>query len=259
MAEISPKAVVANPAGLADDVQVGPFSFVGPEATVGPGTVIANNVTVTGRTTIGAGAHLFPGCVVGSAPSGADGADAACRIGAGNVIREHVTVEAGAALGDHNLLMVGCQVAHDAVLAGEGIFANFTRIAHHARIEPFVRTSGSTAIEAYATVGAYAFTTGYAEVRSDVPPYAIVQGVPVRVRGLNVENLRRCGFDAASIEALKHAFRSLFNGSCATPTPEQLTEAEAASDNEYVRHLVGSLRRSAAGADGRALAPTTGT
>jgi len=259
MAEISPKAVVVDAAGLADDVKVGPFSFVGPEVAVGPGTVIANHVTVTARTQIGAGCRLFPGCVVGCAPSGPGAGDAACRIGAGNVIREYVTIEAGATLGDSNLLMVGCHVAHDAVVAGEGIFANFTRIAHHARVEPFVRTSGSTAVEAYATVGAYAFTTGYAEVRSDVPPYAIVQGVPVRVRGLNVENLRRCGFDAASIDALKRAFRLLFNGSRAAPTAEQLTEAEAACENEYVRHLVQSLRRSAAGTGGRALAPTTET
>ena len=86
MADISPKAVVLTPAGLADDVRVGAFSFLGPGVTVGAGTVIHNSVTVTGATAIGAACELFPGCVVGAAAEGVGAAEAgACRIGDRNV------------------------------------------------------------------------------------------------------------------------------------------------------------------------------
>ena len=57
MALISPKAEVLNRTGLADDVQVGPFSYIGPDVTVGGGTVIANNVTAVSRSHNGTGGY----------------------------------------------------------------------------------------------------------------------------------------------------------------------------------------------------------
>ncbi len=258
MPKISSKAVVANPSGLAEDVEVGPFSFLGPEVTVAAGTVIANNVTILGRTSIGAGCKLYPGCVVGSPPEGLAAEDAGvCLIDAGNVIREHVIVEAGGDangagtnVGKANMLMVGCHVGHDAALDSEGIFANFTRISHHCRIEQYVRTGGFTGMAAYATVGAYAFTTGYASIDRDVPPYAKVQGIPFRVRSVNVVRLQRCGFDAGTIAALKKAFRALFDGDAAFPAGEKLDSVQASSGDEHVTYLVESLRRSAASPSG---------
>jgi len=238
MADISPKAVVLNPAGLADDVRVGAFSFIGPGVTVGAGTVIHNSVTVVGATAIGAGCELFPGCVAGHVfvVAGAGG-------------------EGGTVLGDDNLLMVGCHVGHDARIDGEGIFANFTRVEPHGRIEKFVRTSGLTNVVSDATVGAYTFTTGYASVEADVPPYAIVQGLPSTVRSVNVENLRRCGFDEETIRVLKASFRVLFNGRGAGPSPRTLRDVLDGQDNEHVRYLVESLRASLASPTGRRLEP----
>jgi UDP-N-acetylglucosamine acyltransferase len=274
MAAISPKAVVLNPAGLAEDVRVGPFSFLGPDVTVGAGTVIHNNVTVTARTRIGAGCQLFPGCIVGCAPEGSNAADppaGTCTIGDGNIIREHTIIEAGAApapaagapaatreqtgtvLGGNNLLMVGFQIGHDASLEGEGIFANYTRIEHHARIEKFVRTSAFTDIKPHSTVGAYTFTTAYVCVDRDAPPYAIIQGYPFRVRSVNTENLRRCGFQQKTIDALKEAFRMLFNGPVDFPSADRLCSVEQAFDDEHVKYLVDSLRRSSASRAGRYL------
>lgn len=262
---ISPKAIVINPGGLAEDVEVGPFSFIGPDVTVEAGTVIANNVTVTGRTRIGRACRFFPGCIVGCSPTDADETVGACTIGSDNTIREHVIIESGAGkgppkdsargtvLGDNNLLMVGCCVGHDADLAGEGIFANFTRIGCHARIEKYVRTSGFTSITPYATVGAYTFTTGYSGIDRDAPPYAIVQGFPFRVRNINKENLRRCEFDPQTIDILKKVFRIIFNGESAFPDSEQLRLAEQDFDNEHVRELVASLRKSAASPTGKKL------
>ncbi len=262
MVMISPKAIVMNPAGLADDVQVGPFTFIGPDVVVEAGTVIDNNVTVTGKTRIGRSCRLLPGCIVGCSPAGGDQADGICNIGPGNIIREHVIIESGAAdgpgttLGENNFLMVGCCVGSDADLAGEGIFANFTRIGHHARIEKYVRTSGFTSIEPYATVGAYTFTTGYSGIDRDAPPYAIVQGFPFRVRNINKENLRRCGFDTQAIETLKKAFRVIFNGQSDFPNDEQLSRAEQEFDNEHVAELIASLRDSAANPTGKKLQPS---
>ncbi len=266
MPEISPKAAVHNPEALADSVQVGPFSFLGPEVTVEAGTVIASNVTVLGKTHIGPDCRLFPGCVIGSPPEDAPPEQAGpCTLDAGNVIREHVIIEAGAKansagtmLGKNNLLMVGCYVGHDAVLTGQGIFANFTRIKHNCRIEEFVQTGGFTDILAYATVGAYTFTTGYASIDRDAPPYARVQGIPFRVRGVNVTKLQRCGFDADTINTLKRAFRTLFNGQDDCPGADKITAAKSSFKGEHVKRLLDSLRGSAASPTGRQLQSDSG-
>ncbi len=262
-----------NPAGLADDVRVGPFSFIGPEVTVGAGTIVANNVTLTGRTRVGAGCQLFPGCIVGCQPEGLEGGEApagCCTIADLNILREHVIIEAGTqapaaagaaprqggtVLGPRNLIMVGCQIGHDARLEGEGVFANYTRIEHHALVEKFVWTSGFTNVSPYATVGAYTFTTGYACVDRDAPPYTIVQGHPFRVRSINTENLRRRGLDPQVIELLKKAFRMLFDGQAEIPDPQRLASVQRAFDNVQVMHLVESIRRSASSPAGRFLQP----
>ena len=261
MSEISDKAAVANPSALAGDVRVGPFSVIGPEVSIGPGCVVHNNVTILGATRIGANCELFPGCVVGIAPEGDHARAGRCIIESGNVLREHVIVEAGlddeagTYVGPNNLIMVGCQIRHDAHLEGEGIFANFTCVEAHAYIEKYVRTYGFTAVKSYATVGAYALTTGYASVERDVPPYAIVQGLPTQVRSVNSEGLRRCGFDARTIEAIKAAFRMLFDGRGTFPTPEALEATERRFDNEHVRYLIDCLRRSASAPTGRRRQP----
>jgi len=265
MPVISPKAEVARPAGLAEDVTVGAFTFIGPDVTVGAGTKIHNHVTLTGVTSVGTGCEIYPGAVVGCDASAADGGGR-CAIGNDNTIREHVIIEAGESpdspgtrIGNHNLLMVGCQVAHDAEIGDEGLFANFTRIERYACIEEFVRTSGFTFVTEYATVGAYTFTTGYARIEFDAPPYAIVQGLPSRARTANTENLRRCGFDTETINGVKAAFRILFAGDDCFPGEDRLAQVAASSNGDAIVRLIESIRLSAASPSGRRRAPAEAT
>ena len=262
---ISPKAEVAHPAGLAEDVTVGAFTFIEPDVTIGAGTKIHNHVTLTGVTRVGAGCEVYPGAVVGCDAAGAVGGGR-CAIGDENTIREHVIIEAGESpdspgtrIADRNLLMVGCQVAHDADIGNEGLFANFTRIGPYARIEEFVRTSGFTFVTEHATVGAYTFTTGYARIETDAPPYAIMQGLPSRARTVNSENLRRCGFEADAISAIKAAFRILYAGDDLFPGEDRLTQVEASSNGDAIARLVESIRLSAASPTGRRRAPAEAT
>ena len=211
MAVISPLAVVEAGATLADDVRVAPFAYVGADVRAGAGCVIESNASVTGRTDLGARTHVFPLAAVG-APCDAGGAPGRCTIGQNNVIREHVTIYAASGagvteIGDDNLIMVGCRIGPGARLGRQGIFANGTDIGAGARVEDFVRTSGMTAIAPGARVGAYSFVAGFARVEGAVPPYAMLQGDPCRVRGVNTELLKRCGFSEDDIRVLKLAFR----------------------------------------------------
>ncbi|MDY6914265.1 MAG: hypothetical protein SVT52_07415 [Planctomycetota bacterium] len=245
MPDISPLAVVKPGAELAADVCVGPFSYIGPEVRIGAGCIIENNVTITGRTTLGDKNHVFPLTAIGA--SGGNGlGDGECVLGTANTIREHVTIYAGlerpTSIGTDNLVMIHTEIGDGAVIGDHGIFDNCSHIGSSADVGDYVRTSGFAAICPGVTVGAYTFVTGYASVDRDAPPYAIVQGFPIRVRGVNSRNLKRCGFGEDDISRLKQAFRELFNDAENYVDQAALKRLLAEPNvNQCVRRLLESL------------------
>lgn len=213
MPTIDSHSIVESGATLADDVVVGPFCHIGPEVTIEAGTVIDNNVTLTGRTHIGQQCRLFPLTVIGP---GVDCPDGVCTIGNANQIREHVTIYGGSAeqptvIGQDNLIMIASQVGPGATVGDHGIFANSTSIAARAVIEDYVRTSAFSLVDESIRVGAYTFLAGYVHVDHHAPPFAMLQGSPYRVRGVNSHNLKLCGFGEDDIRELKRIFRELYN------------------------------------------------
>ena len=253
MPEISKYAMVDKGASLADDVRVGPFARIGPQVRIEPGCVIENNVTITGRTVLGAKTRVFPMAAIGVGQDGGDGGP--CLIGQATSIREHVVIHGGldgpTRIGSDNLIMIACQVGAGACLGDHGIFANCTRIGAGAVVEDYVGTSGFAVIGPGAGVGAYTFIAGYATVDRYAPPFAIVQGPPFRVRGVNAEKLRRCGFGEDDIRVLKNAFRDLFNDFSDHARPELLEElSPEVADHPHVQRLIEFIRRNASkGAD----------
>ncbi len=255
MAKISPHAFIDEGAQLADDVVVGPFAYIGPKVRIDAGCVIGANATLDGETEIAAETRIFPLAVVGSSKDGQK-SPGRCRIGRASSIREHVTVSAGdkrpTEIGQDNLIMIGSQVGAEAVLGDHGIFANCTNIGARVRVEDYVRTSAFAAVAPGINVGAYTFISGYANVDRDVPPFAIVEGDPVHVRGLNTHNLKRCGFSSGDIAALKSAFRELFTGTAPSVSREALRElVKSETANRYVLQLVESIRNAKNGAGGK--------
>jgi len=244
MPEISPLAIVAKAAKIAGDVRIGPFSYVGDHVEIGAGCIIGNNVTITGKTVLGENNQVFPMAVIGT-PINAAGEPGTCVIGEANTIREHVTVycsrDKETCIGNDNLLMIGCVVGAGATIKNHGIFDNCSHIGPSALIEDYVRMSGFAAVGSGRKVGAYAFVTGYASVDRDAPPYSRVQGSPIRVRGVNTTNLKRCGFGDDDIRAIKSAFRDLYNGSSNAPRPEALSRLLKES-NPYVRRLAEAVQ-----------------
>ncbi|MBN1553211.1 MAG: hypothetical protein JXA11_00580 [Phycisphaerae bacterium] len=215
MADISPYSIVEKGAKIARNVRVGPFCYIGANVTLGAGTVIESNVTLVGNTRLGEQNRVFPMAVIGATHDG-DEQKGCCVIGNANSIREHVAVYAGSPkqptkIGQNNLVMIASQVGAGVTIGDHGIFANCSHIAGGAKIEDYVRTSAFTYVGENVTVGAYTFVAGFVQVDHDAPPYAMIQGSPYRVRGVNSHNLKACGFGDADIRALKRVFRDLFN------------------------------------------------
>jgi UDP-N-acetylglucosamine acyltransferase len=246
MPEISRHAIVERSAELADDVHVGPFAYVGPHVRLGAGCVIDSGATVTGQTTLGAKCRVFPMAVIG-AGSG-DGEEGRCVLGQANHIREHVTLCGGSerptVLGDDNLVMIGCRIGPQATVGSHCILSNYTQIDGGATVEDYVGTSAFTFVGSGATVGAYTYLVGFTGVDDDVPPYAMVQGFPCRIRGVNSEKLHRCGFGDEDIRALKDAFRQLFDENGTAADVQALEHLAVQADlNGHVRRLIEAVRR----------------
>ena len=74
----------------------------------------------------------------------------------------------------------------------------------------WVFVGGLTGVHQFVKVGAHAMAGFASAVTQDVPPFMMVDGNPLAVRGFNIEGLRRRGFGAERIAAVKQMHRLLY-------------------------------------------------
>jgi UDP-N-acetylglucosamine acyltransferase len=255
MPDVHPTALVDREAQLAADVEVGPYSIVGPEVSIGPGTVIGPHVVVTGRTTIGARNRIFQFTSIGEIAQDRKygGERTSVAIGDENVIREFVTIHAGTAqdrgetrIGSGNWLLAYVHIAHDCVVGDRTTFSNNAQLAGHVTIGDWVTMGGFTGVHQFCRVGAHAMIAAGAIVLQDVPPFMTVAGYPAKPHGTNNEGLRRRGFDAAAIAAVRRAYKTLYREGRSLDDARAALEAAAAAE-PVLAPLAEFLRTSARG------------
>ncbi|HEY0178580.1 MAG TPA: acyl-ACP--UDP-N-acetylglucosamine O-acyltransferase [Dokdonella sp.] len=238
---IHPTAIVDPHARIGADVEIGAYSIVGADVEIGDRTRIGAHVVVEGATRIGCDNRIFAFASIGAEPQDKKyrGERSELVVGDRNVIREFVTLNRGTAdgggatrIGDDNLIMAYVHVAHDCRVGSHVVFANNATLAGHVEIGDWVTLGGFTGVHQFCKIGAHAFTGMGSLINADVPPFVTVAGAYARPRGINSEGLRRRGFDAARISAIKRAYRTLY----VARTPfaearEKLAEQAGASDD----------------------------
>lgn len=267
MSQIHPTAIVERGAELAEDVIVGPLCHVGPKVRIGAGTRLISHVTLLGRTTLGESNTIWPYTTLGGDPQDLKfkGEDSELIIGDRNEIRENVTIHKGTAndgnvtrIGNDNLLMVGCHVAHDCILGNHIILANAVQLAGHIVVEDHASIAGGSGVHHFITIGQYAYIGGLTRVIRDVPPFMVYEGNPARVRKVNTTLLERSKFPPEQIDRLKRAFRLLFgdgdsHGSRFVGHTAQALQTLDAQfpDDPCIQALLTSIRHSSDGLHGR--------
>lgn len=216
---IHPSARVASGAEIGEGVRIGPFCTVGPQVTIADGAQLISHVVVDGRTRIGKEVKLFPFCTVGMAPQDLKYHDepTETEIGAGTMLREHVTVHRGTVtgtgitrVGENCLLMAVTHVAHDCSVGNGVIIANNTVMGGHVEIGDNAVIGGAAAIHQFVHIGRGVMVGGMAGVEADVIPFGSVLGNRAWLAGLNIIGLRRRGYDHAQVHRVRAAFRALF-------------------------------------------------
>jgi UDP-N-acetylglucosamine acyltransferase len=234
MTSIHSSAVVDPQAELDASVSVGPYAVIGPQVRIGAGTSIGAHCVIEGRTTIGRHNRIFPFAALGAVPQDKKyaGEPTELQIGDRNTIREFCTFNIGTAqdtgitrVGSDNWIMAYVHIAHDCRVGDQTILANNAALAGHVQVGDWVIVGGLTGIHQFVQIGAHAMVGFSSAVSQDVPPFMMADGNPLTVRGFNVEGLRRRGFSAERIGAVKQMHRLIYrNGN----TLEQARGAIAA-------------------------------
>jgi UDP-N-acetylglucosamine acyltransferase len=259
MAFIHPTAIVESGARIGETVRIDAYSIVRANVQIGEGSSVGAHCVIEGHTRIGRDNHIFQFCSIGAAPQDKKyaGEPTELHIGDRNTIREFCTLNLGTVqdsgttrIGDDNWIMAYVHIAHDCQVGNQTIFANNATLGGHVRVDDWAIIGGLSGVHQFVKIGAHVMVGFASAVSQDVPPFMLVDGNPLTVRGFNIEGLRRRGFSAARIAAVKQMYKLIYrSGMTLEATKAALPEVaaqtpEARSD---VQSVLAFLQRSERG------------
>jgi UDP-N-acetylglucosamine acyltransferase len=184
---------------------------------IGARTRLIGHVTIFGETEIGEDNVMHPGVVLGDEPQDLtySGAPRQLKIGNRSTFREGATVHRGSErgavtiLGDDIFMMQNAHVAHDCRIGNRVIIAGGALLAGWVEVGELALISGNCVVHQFCRIGRLALARGGCRMSRDIPPFCVVDGDHT-LRAINAIGLKRAGYNAPAIAALRHAFMTLF-------------------------------------------------
>lgn len=250
---IDPTARISPTARVAEDAEIGPNVIVGDHSSVGSGTKVMANAVIGPWTTVGSNNVIHYGAIIGNDPQdfGYHGEESYAVVGNGNIIREYATIHRGnrpgttTVVGDNNFLMIQSHVAHNCEVGNNIILAGGALLAGHVQVADRAIISGNCVVHQFCRIGRFAMMRGLSRTSRDVPPFCIMDETHT-VKSLNLVGLRRNGFDAKRVRALKNAFLILFRSGL--NMQNALEQVEADLDlNDDIQELLDFIKSSKRG------------
>ena len=258
MSEVHPTAIVEAGAELGAGVAIGAYSIVRAGVRIGDGTSIGPHCVIEGRTTIGRDNRIFQFSSIGAAPQDKKyaGEPTELIIGDRNMIREYCSFNTGTVqdagvtrIGSDNWIMAYVHVAHDCQVGSHTIVASFSGLAGHVHLGDWAIVGGQSGLHQFVRMGAHAMTGFQSHVSRDVPPFMMVDGNPLAVRGFNSEGLRRRGYSPERIANVKQMHRLLYRAGLTFEEAARQIEAlvaeapEARDDIRLMAEFLASAKR----------------
>jgi UDP-N-acetylglucosamine acyltransferase len=217
--KIHPTAIIDLGAELSYDVEVGPYAIIQDNVIIGAGCVVGPHALLAAGTRMGHNVKVGKSAVIGEKPQDLkfSGEPSIAEIGDNTVIREFVTIHRGTeatgrtVVGPDCFLMAYSHVAHDCVVESKVILANVVNLAGHVRVEEHATVGGIVPVHQFVRIGGHSFIGGGYRVTKDVPPYILAASEPLKFCGLNHVGLKRRGFSAETMSAIKHAYTLIYN------------------------------------------------
>ena len=238
-------ALIDSKALIGNNVKIGPYSIVGPNVEIGDDTIIHTHVNITGNTKIGKKNEIYPFCSIGTPPQDLKykGEKNSLIIGDNNKLREYVNINPGTEqgggitkVGNHNLFMVYCHIAHDCMIDDNIVLANNVQVGGHVSINKNAIVGGSCAIHQFSRIGEYAMIGGMTGVLSDVIPFGLSMGNRNNLMGLNLIGLRRSKVSNENIKKIQLAYEIIFKTSSFRENIDQLNDD--LKNDEFVKKIL---------------------
>jgi UDP-N-acetylglucosamine acyltransferase len=249
-ADIHPLALVDKQAKIGHNVKIGPYCCVGPNVELQDNVQLISHVVIEGHTKVGQGTVVYPFASLGFPPQDLKykGEPTELIIGAHCIVRENVTMSIGTAhghfktiVGDHCYFMMSSHVGHDCRIGNHVIMCNGASLSGHVDVGDYAYLGGLSGVHQFVRIGHHAMIGGMSGVEHDVIPYGIIKGKRARLYGLNLVGLKRRGFPRDKIQALREAYKLIFEN---TDSLQKSTlEAETLyQDNLTVMEIVNFLK-----------------
>ena len=230
---IHPTAFVSPKAEIGEGVTIGQCAMVEDDVIIGDGCRIDAFASVKQYTRMGKGNVVHSYALVGGIPQDLKfrGEVSHLEIGDNNSIREFATLHRGTEggggltrIGNNNLIMAYCHIAHDCKLGDTIVMSNGATLAGHVEVFDSAIVGGLSAVHQFARVGRFAFVGGMTGIAKDLPPYMMAAGVRAGIHGPNLVGLRRLRLSTDAIKAIKAAFRNIWH--LEIPRQEALEKTE---------------------------------
>ena len=197
---------------------ISPLAYVSPKAQIGKNVTIDAFAYIDDNVILGDNCHVFPHAVIGCVPQDLKfrGEETWTIIGDNCVLREFVTVHRGTAskgktvIGNNNLIMAYCHVAHDCILHDNIIMSNATQLAGEVEVDDFAIIGGGTLVHQFTHIASHVMIQGGSKINKDIPPYAIIARDPIAFCGINSVGLNRRGFTPEQIHIIQEVYRLLY-------------------------------------------------
>ena len=238
-------AIISKKSKISENVNIGPYCVIGPDVEIDTNTILHSHVNIVGNTKIGKNNEIFPFASIGTNPQDLKykGESNSIIIGDNNKLREYVNINPGTSqggtvtkLGNNNLLMVYCHVAHDCILGDNIVLANNVQVGGHVTIEDNAIIGGSCAIHQFSRIGKLAMVGGMTGVLSDIIPFGLSLGNRNNLVGLNLIGLRRAKISNENIKMLQKFYDSVFCNKNFRLNVENL-DADI-KENKYVKTII---------------------
>ena len=198
---------------------ISPLAYVSPKAQIGKDVTIDPFAYIDDNVIIGDNCHIFPHATIGCIPQDLKfhGEETWTIIGNNCNIREFVTVHRGTfskgktVIGNNNLIMAYCHVAHDCELGNNIIMSNATQLAGEVVVDDFAIIGGGTLVHQFSHIGSHVMVQGGSRINKDIPPYSLCGRDPISFAGVNIVGLRRRGFSSEQIREIKDMYDMIYN------------------------------------------------
>jgi UDP-N-acetylglucosamine acyltransferase len=223
---------------------ISPLAYVSPKAKIGKNVTIDAFAYIDDNVILGDNCHVFPHAVIGCVPQDLKfrGEETWTIIGDNCVLREFITIHRGTAskgktvVGNNNLIMAYCHVAHDCILHDNIIMSNATQLAGEVEVDDFAIIGGGTLVHQFTHIGGHVMIQGGSKINKDIPPFSIIAREPIAFCGINSVGLNRRGFTPEQIHTIQEVYRLLYQNGM--NTTQALDHIEATMPKTPERDII---------------------